>query len=98
MPVTLNGRFDTRRDAEMAVERLVQEHGIDRRAVRIAPAGSKNSAGDERAGSDMAAGAPTSPPRADAALEGEIVVSVDVAEENAAKVRSAFAEFEGEAL
>lgn len=27
---TLRGRFETRRDAEMTVERLVQEHGIER--------------------------------------------------------------------
>lgn len=97
MPVTLKGKFDTRREAEMAVERLVQEHRIDRRAVQIAPEGSANSAGDETAGSDTPAGAPTVPGRSDAALAGEIVVSVEVSDDQAGKVRSAFAEFDGEA-
>lgn len=97
MPETLSGKFGTRREAEMAVERLVQEYGIDRSAVRIAPVGSANSAGDESAGSDTAAGEPTPPSRSDAALEGDIVVSVDVPADKAAKVRAAFAEFDGEA-
>lgn len=96
MPVTLKGRFDTRREAEMAVERLVQEHQIDRKAVQIAPEGSANSAGEEAAGSDKPAGVPTSPARTDAALAGEIVVSVEVPADQADKVRAAFAEFDGE--
>ena len=53
---TLKGTFATRREAEMAVERLVQEHEIDRKAIQIAPEGAANSAGDETAGSDAEAG------------------------------------------
>ena len=34
MTQTITGLFDTRREAEMAVERLVQEHGLDRNRIR----------------------------------------------------------------
>lgn len=96
MTVTLEGKFDTRREAEMAVERLVQEHEIDRNAIRIAPEGSANSAGDEAAGSDTPAGEHTSAGRSDAPLAGEIIVCVEVPSERAGAVRAAFAEFDGE--
>lgn len=97
MPTTLEGKFDTRRDAEMAVERLVQEHGIDRKAVFVSPEGSANSAGDEQAGADTAGTSPTSSDRSDAALEGRIVVSVEVADDAAAqKVKAALAEFDAD--
>lgn len=39
MGANLTGRFETRRDAEMAVERLVQEHGVDRGSILFAPWG-----------------------------------------------------------
>jgi hypothetical protein len=97
MTVTLAGSFDTRRDAEMAVERLVQEHGLDRNSIRIAPEGRSNSSGVERAGSDTAARGPSTPPRGDGALEGEIVVSADVPDEDtASKVRKALSEFDAD--
>lgn len=95
MSTTLTGQFETRREAEMTVERLVQEYGIDRAAIFVAAAGNENSAGDEQAGSDKAAGAPTPEGRDDAALHGSISVSVDLDDEElAGKVRSAFSEFD----
>ena len=45
MSKTIAATFETRRDAEMAVEHLVQEHRIDRKAVTIAPVSAENSAG-----------------------------------------------------
>ena len=94
MPTTLTAYFDTRRDAEMTVERLVQEQKIERTDIFIATEGDENSAGDETAGSDTSAGAPTPESRDDAALEGRITVSVDIADDaKAAAVRDAFAEF-----
>jgi hypothetical protein len=33
MPHTITGYFNTRREAEMTVERLVQDHGLDRKRV-----------------------------------------------------------------
>lgn len=94
MPTTLQGQFDTRREAEMTVERLVQEHGIDRAAITIAATGEENSAGVERAGSDHTSAAPSAGSRNDAALEGALVVVVELDNNSRAKeVRAAFAEF-----
>ena len=95
MSTTLTGEFETRREAEMAVERLVQEHGIDRGKIQIAATGSQNSAGTEEAGSDTAAGEPTPESRDDAALNGAIAMTVEIENTDAAaSVRSAFSEFD----
>jgi hypothetical protein len=94
MTIKLKGEFNTRRDAEMTVEHLVQEYGIDRAAILVAAAGDENSAGVERAGSDDASGTPSDEPRNDAALEGKVLVIVELKNHGQAeKVRSAFAEF-----
>ena len=94
MGTTLNATFETRREAEMTVERLVQEHGIERANVFIAANGDENSAGEEQAGSDGDAGEPSPEPRGDAPLNGAVSVSVDIEDDaKAAKVREAFAEF-----
>lgn len=91
---TLKCEFETRRDAEMTVERLVQEHGIDRASIFVAAAGAENTSGTERAGSDDAAGAPSEEARDDAALEGAVLVVVNLEDDAMAeKVRAAFDEF-----
>ena len=95
MGTTLNATFETRREAEMTVERLVQEHGIDRADIFIAAAGDENTAGEEQAGSDTAAGDPSPEDRDDSPLNGAVTVSVDIEDEaKVAKVRDAFGEFE----
>ena len=95
MGTTLNATFETRREAEMTVERLVQEHGVERTDVFIAAEGDENSAGKEQAGSDGDAGEPSSGSRDDAPLHGAVSVSVDIEDDDkAAKVREAFAEFQ----
>ena len=95
MGATLKATFETRREAEMTVERLVQEHGIERTDVFIAATGDENTVGGEQAGSDTEAGAPSPEARNDAPLNGAVTVSVDVEDETKiAKVRAAFAEFE----
>jgi hypothetical protein len=99
MSTILTGYFETRREAEMSVERLVQEYGVDRSRILVAAAGSDNSAGVEEAGSDTAAGAPTPESRHDAALNGSVMVSVDLADDATAQdVRAAFAEFRAESV
>jgi hypothetical protein len=99
MGTTLNATFDTRREAEMTVERLVQEHGIDRADIFIAAAGDENSAGEEQAGSDTEAGDPSPEARDDAALNGAVTVSVDIEDEaKVATVREAFGEFEADGV
>ena len=91
----LIGKFDTRREAEMTVERLVQQFDIDRAKVVVAPDGEANSAGIEEAGSDNKAGNPSPEARDDAELNGKVVVTVDVVDAAAAdEVRAAFNEFD----
>ena len=91
----LTAKFATRREAEMTVERLVQEQGIERTKIVIATEDSRNSAGVDEAGADTAGMDPTPNARDDAALEGMIVVSVDVDDARATEVKAAFAEFDG---
>ena len=95
MGTTLNATFETRREAEMTVERLVQEHGLERTDIFITAAGDENTAGEEQAGSDGEAGEPSPEARDDSPLNGAVSVSVDIADEaKATKVREAFSEFE----
>lgn len=95
MKTTLSGKFETRREAEMAVERLVQEHKIERTDIFILADGKENSAGEEQAGSDADAGEPSPEFRDDAPLHGTITVSVDIDDDVLVdQVRAAFAEFD----
>lgn len=91
----LTAKFDTRREAEMTVERLVQQFEIDRKTVSVTADGDINTAGTEEAGSDNEAGEPSPDARGDAALNGKVVVTVDIADAVAAdEVRAAFSEFD----
>lgn len=95
MTVMLSATFDTRREAEMTVERLVQQFDLDRATVFITTEGDGNSVGAEAAGSDTEAGAPSEEDRDDAPLNGAIVVTVEVDDEATAEaVRDAFGEFD----
>ncbi|MGA1799773.1 hypothetical protein VH567_13450 [Sphingomonas sp. 4RDLI-65] len=91
----LTAKFDTRREAEMTVERLVQQFEIDRAKVVIAADGNENTAGVAEDGSDNKAGGPSPEARDDAELNGKVVVHVEVADEaTASEVREAFNEFD----
>jgi hypothetical protein len=93
--VKVTGKFDTRREAEMTVERLVQQFEIDRAKIAVTADGEANSAGLEEAGSDHEDGLPSSEPRDDAELNGKVVVTVELADAAAAdEVRAAFDEFD----
>ena len=93
MGTTFTARFKTRRAAEMSVERLVQEYGIERTDIFIAAAGRENTVGEEVAGSDTEGKERGAEGRDDAPLNGAIEVSVDLEDgELAGKVRDAFAE------
>ncbi|RYG41425.1 hypothetical protein EON79_20805 [bacterium] len=99
MGTTLTAQFETRREAEMTIERLVQEHGIERTDIFVVAAGQENTAGEETAGeetagSDAKAGEASVEERHDAALNGAIEVSVDLEDDaKASLIREAFAEF-----
>ena len=95
MSTTLTAKFDTRREAEMTVERLVQQFAIERTDIFVAADGDDNSAGARLAGSDGEAGAPSPERRDDADLNGRVAVSVDLADDDLAdEVRAAFEEFD----
>lgn len=89
--------FETRREAEMSIERLVQEFGLDRKAIEIVADGALNSAGEDTSGGDNASDPPTPSEREDAALNDRIKVSVTVNDDaEAQRVRNAFSEFGGD--
>ena len=95
MSKTIKGTFDTRRQADMVVERLVQELGVERTDIFVVAAGDTNSDGVKAAGSDREAGAPSPEARDDGAHEGAVEVSLDLNEDGdiAEKVQAAFDEF-----
>lgn len=84
-------RFDTRREAEMAIERLVQTHNFDRAVIEVVAVGVQNSAGTEVAGADAKRGEATPPANDDAALNGR--VEVRIASGDAEIARQVFTEF-----
>lgn len=78
----------------MAVERLVQEHGLQRTDVFIAPESAANSVGAAADGADAQSGHPGEHKTTRPALAGRIKVSVDLNDESASeRVRNAFREF-----
>jgi len=87
--------FETRREAELAVEHLVQEHEIERDHIVVGPDGDDNSVGTKVNGSDNDTVLEESDAD-DAALEGVIAVSVTVEDEETAEtVEGVFEEFGG---
>jgi hypothetical protein len=94
----ITGVFDTRREAEMAIERLVQEHGLDRGAIAVMPDVAENTVGVEVAGADAKRGEPVDPSGDEAALNGRIAVSLDRVEGDEETIRAAFREFGASAI
>ncbi len=86
---TIRAIFETRAAADMAVEHLVQQHGIARPDIFIQSATAENTAGTSPSGGDASheEGA-----RSDAPLGGEIEVSADIAASRIAAVRRSFGE------
>ncbi len=86
---TIRGTFPTREAADLAIEHLTQEHGIDRADVFVQAVGSSNSSGTRPSGGD----APSTRgehSREDSQLGGAIEVSADVSEVKFAAARQAF--------
>ncbi|MFP5076449.1 hypothetical protein ACLE20_03995 [Rhizobium sp. YIM 134829] len=88
---TLYAVFSTREAADLAVEHLVQQHGIDRSDVFIEPQGAENTAGVVPSGSDRDDGNGEGA-RDDGALEGGLQVSVDLALADLDKAEAALRE------
>ena len=96
MSSSITATFETRRDADMAVERLVQEFGVERTDIFVATEGDDNSAGDMPAGSDNEGAEPGPSSRDDGAYHGGVTVSVDVNDDRLRdKIIAAFGEFNG---
>ena len=89
MERTIIGSFATRREAEIAVEHLVQEHGIARTDIFIQAAGTANSPGSKIAGADIESGHPGVDKSGQPELAGEVEVSVDCHGEQGRLVESA---------
>lgn len=96
---TITGLFDSRPDAERAVEYLVQHHGIDRRVIQVHAAGSENvTAGTHERRDESHHGfvAPPDLPEAnriafaEGLRRGGILVSVRVPEDRQSAVADAF--------
>ena len=85
---TIVARFDTRRDAETAVEHLVQEHGIDRADIFVRAPGVANTAGSRAAGADIESGHAGVEKRGQTELAGPIEVSVECEAGRATLVKS----------
>jgi hypothetical protein len=92
MPKQISGEFDIRREAELAVERLVQEYKIDRSAIQVAAAGDDNTAGTVASGADRdrETGEPGESP-----THGRIRVSVTVDDAVADKAQEALRQAHG---
>lgn len=95
MSKTVSAEFASRRDAETAVEHLVQEHGVDRNAVTIGPVSDENSAGTEAARADVENGRLKRDNDGQPALAGRIRVSAEVAVEKVEAVEAAFRTYGG---
>ncbi|GJE16995.1 hypothetical protein AIGOOFII_1707 [Methylobacterium marchantiae] len=98
MSKTMSAEFKSRRDAETAVEHLVQEHGIDRGAVTIHAAGSDNSAGTEAARADIEDGRLKEGTEGEPALEGAIRVTVEIEDGLTEKVMTSFETYAGRSV
>ena len=98
MSRTIAAAFETRRNAEMAVEHLAQEHGIDPGAIAIVPVAAQNSAGTEVDGSDRENSGDKAGSKPHPALAGKLMVRVDVDEGLADKVLTSFATYGGQQL
>jgi len=75
---TIVARFDTRREAELALEHLVQQHKVPRADVFLQAPGEANSAGTRAAGADVESGHPGVAKSGRPELAGAIELSVDL--------------------
>jgi hypothetical protein len=86
---TVRAIFETREAADLAVEHLVQKHGIPRPDIFIQAAHDENTAGSTPSGGDVSS---TGDARNDAPLAGEIEVSADIAADQLAAIQRSFGE------
>lgn len=86
---TINAAFETREAADLAIEHLVQQHGVARADIFVQSATSENTAGSAPSGGDASH---DNGARRDAPLNGEIEVSADIQSSLISSVQRAFGE------
>ncbi|SIQ86212.1 hypothetical protein SAMN05880582_104114 [Rhizobium sp. RU20A] len=79
---TIRAIFETREAAELAVEHLVQQHGISRPDVFVQSASDSNTTGTQASRGDVE--------RSDAPHEGDIEVSADIRADLVSAVQRSF--------
>jgi hypothetical protein len=84
--------FSTRGAADLAVERLVQERGVDRSFIFLEPVEDSNSSGAQVSGGDAPSGDDGSRERTDAPLNGAIRLTVAASDHELALLRVALSE------
>ena len=90
--VQITGTFKTRREADVAVEHLVQGHGLGANDIDVHATGAHNSAGTQASGSDVVSGHPGLKKEGAAKLEGPVRVSVSCSDESTEMVRKVLRE------
>ena len=96
MSKTIVAEFKSRRDAEMAIEHIVQQHDIDRTAVDVTSATSENTSGTEAARADVEDGELKPNNDGEPKLAGKVKVAVQVDEARADEVLSSLTTFHGD--
>jgi hypothetical protein len=79
--LSITARFPTRRAADLAVEHLVQDMGIERTDIFVSADGADASSGETADGADVESGHPGVPAHKDPALGEAISVSIDLADQ-----------------
>lgn len=79
--------YRTREQADLALEHLVQEHGVSRSVIFVGPVGDQNSSGSEVSGGDASSGGPDTRVRDDAPLNGAIRLTVAATKHELALLR-----------
>ncbi len=92
----LTALFHTRAEADLAVEHLAQEHGIDPAFIYVEAAAEENTAGIAASGGDQACAAPSHQPRPDAPLRGVIRLTVPVERGRMSVLKAALEEAGGQ--
>jgi hypothetical protein len=86
---TIRATFDTRAAVDLAIEHLVQEHGISRPDIFVQSANAENTSGSVASGGDVSKNGEV---RGDARLEGEIEVSADIPSDKISAVQRSLGE------
>lgn len=89
----ITATFRSRADADLAIEHMTQEYGIDPAFIYAEPVADENSAGSVPSGGDRASACPSHGDRADAPLHGAIQLTVSFAQDDEFVLKQALKEY-----